>query len=183
MENVYKKKENPFSPHSPSSFRPGGPATLPRALSWAWPSRPSPFTSLSPPLTGRARLSAPSSPNRRPALSSLSRFGNRPAASPRPASPTFSPPRLGFSWRNPPHAPEPSFPPFHFLSPCLRSARPCAEKPSPEFFRRAKLPSRANLVVLAPNSRRCELRLLPCSLPVLLPSVWWPANPRPRSPK
>jgi hypothetical protein len=128
-KNSIKKKEKNFS--SPSSFRLGGPATPPaRPISFLGrPSRlPLPSPSLSHPLTGRARLSAPSSPNRRPAPSSRLETAR---AEPRAHDPPLSLfPRASEAFEEPraralfflPHSP--SSPPF--------SSHPSAEKKLPE---------------------------------------------------
>ena len=116
-------KKKPFSPIPPARFRPAGPV----GPAGHHPSPPP----LSHPLTGRARLSASSPPNR--FSPPLSQFSNRSRPS-RSHVPHSSPPRLGFLWRS--SAPEPPSPSPHFasLAPATLAAH---RKPSPATSARA----------------------------------------------
>jgi len=119
----FENEKKTFLPYPPARFRPAGPV----GPAGHHPSPPP----LSHPLTGRARLSASSPPNR--FSPPLSQFSNRSRPS-RSHVPHSSPPRLGFLWRS--SAPEPPSPSPHFasLAPATLAAH---RKPSPATSARA----------------------------------------------
>ena len=133
LKNIWKK-ENGISP-SPlllSAFWPSSPAAS-FLLPGPRPSRPPSLPLLlSHPLTGRARLSSPSS-LQPPPPSSLPLLQEPPSRSPAPTfAPTLRSPRLGFKWRAParPSAPSPIFP---LSSPPFFAC--CTQLPTPELRR------------------------------------------------